>query len=467
MTTEKIDSKYFLPYQVEAITDEARLVLWEKSIRVGATFAMAMRAVRRRMMGKGNYLHTSVNERIAKSFIGDCRKFCKIYDAAASDVTETEVWNEYEKRRETAFEIHFPEHDVSIKAFSSNPDAIRGEGGEVGIDEITSHRNPEEMAAAAGGRAMWGYPLTVWTSHKGVNTWFNQTIQQERAKGSDSRWKLRTTTLPMAIKAGLLDKINEVSGANMTEEDFIADTIAMVGGQEAYEQECLCKPREAGDDAIKWQYIDKAKTEYDLYRKHIEGNDGFDVESWARDLIEELRACDRVAFGYDVARTGHLSAVPMIGRMGGKWRLRGLLTMHKRKFGLQREIIERVMRAVPGSVGAGDKTGLGMQVCEELTDAMGESRFAGMNFGTMKGEIGTRMVRVFEDANFELPVARQHEDIHFDLHGIQTESLPSGRVRFYETANPINKLSHCDIAWAIGLALFVGEEDSAPGIVTA
>lgn len=464
----KIDRKYFLAYQSEAIASEARLTLWEKSIRIGATFAMAMRAVRRRMMGKGNLLHTSVNERIAKAFITDCKRFCRIYDVAgASDVREFEVFNASENRRETAYEIEFrpmgrdkDRAPASIKVFSSNPDAIRGEGGEVDIDEITSHRQPEAMAAAAGGRAIWGFPLTVWSSHKGVDSWFNRTIQEERAKGAASRWRIQRTTIHDALAAGLLEKIVAVSGQKMTVEDFLADTVAMVGGQEAFEEECECKPRAQGNRAVKWQHIDAAKTEYAFARRDIEGDAPFDAADWLGPMLPELRAARKVAIGYDVARTGHLAAAVVNVLRENTWRLAALLTMHKRKFGLQREAIAAVMSALPSAVGAGDATGLGMQVCEELVEMFGPGRFVGVNFGASKAEIGTKLTRVFEDGRQQIPASREEEDIAFDLAGIQSAALPSGRTAFTETANPVNKASHCDMAWAIGLSLFVGDDES-------
>jgi phage FluMu gp28-like protein len=465
---DKIDKKYFLSYQRDAIMEEARLNLWEKSIRVGITFAMAMRGVRRRMKGLGNLLHTSVNERIAKAFIGDCKKFCKLYDVAgASDVREFDVWNESENRRETAFEIDFKKQKVSIKAFSSNPDAIRGEGGEVDVDEISSHKKAEDLLQAAGGRAMWGYPLNVWSSHKGVNGPLNRLLKQQRALGDKSRFKIRTVTLYDALDAGLLEKINAVSGSTMTREQFIEDTKALVGGDDAFAEECLCQPRASGQQAIKWGFIDAAKRPYPFFRKHIEGDESFDVANWIAPIVAMLPACGRAAIGYDVARTGHLSAVPLLLHIGTAWQLAGLLTMHKRSFRKQFSDISTIMRASPKFLGAGDATGLGMQTCEDLTTDFGEARFTGVNFSASKRDIGTKMVKVFEDGRIHLPDSRDQEDIAFDLAGIQTDSGPSGILRFIETKNPVNELSHCDIAWAIGLGLFVGEDIASIGAVAA
>lgn len=462
----KIDRKYFLDYQKDAILEEARLNLTEKSIRVGLTYGNAMRAVRRRMLSRGNLLHTSVNERIAKSFILDCKKFCKIYDAAgASDVKEGIVWNDKENRNETTFEIEFKKQKCSIKAFSSNPDAIRGEGGEVNIDEISSHKRAEDLLQAAGGRAMWGFPLNIWSSHKGINGPLNRLIKQERALGDKSRYKIKTITLYDALDAGLLEKINEVSGTNMSREDFIEDTKALVGGEDAFAEECLCQPRASGAQAIKWQYLDAAKRSYVIMRKHIEGDESFDIQNWIAPLVQILSLATKVAVGYDVARTGHLSAIPIFAQFGdSNWKHMALLTMHKRSFRLQFDAIAGILGAIPSATAGGDATGLGMQTCEDLVRIFGETRFAAVNFSASKREIGTRMIKVFEDGRINLSDARDDEDIVFDLAAIQTDSGPSGILKFIETKNPVNPLSHCDIAWAIGLALFVGEEETGCGV---
>jgi phage FluMu gp28-like protein len=463
-------SRYFLPYQIEAIMDEIRLRLWEKSIRIGATYCYAFRQVRRRMIPQaGNYLHTSVNEKIGKSFILDCRKFVKVFEAVydakcgASDVVEEQYYNSLMDRQETSFSIHFSATDQWIKVFSSNPDSLRGEGGEVGIDELTSHRDPEAMLQAAGGRAMWGYPIRIWTSHKGEDSCFNRILKEERAKGEDSRWGIFSTDLYTAIEQGLVDKINQTRGLSMTKEDFIADTIALVGGQEAFEEECLLKPRKGGDAAIKWQYIEAAKQDYDIYLHECSNPEQPEIDHMAASVAEAI-GDERCHIGYDVARTGHLSAVFIIGKSGDRLRLRALLLIHKTRFPVQRDVIKAVYKAIPGTTGCGDSTGLGMETCEELELELGEARFKGVNFSSMKPTIGTKLVQKFEDGDIELPRARKYEFIHYDFHGLRTEPMPSGRIRFYESANPVEKRSHCDIAWSGGLAVLDAAEDTDCGI---
>jgi phage FluMu gp28-like protein len=192
------------------------------------------------------------------------------------------------------------------------------------------------------------------------------------------------------------------------------------------------------------------------------GDGAFDVLAWGAELIAFLRVASAVAIGYDVARTGDLAAVTVLAKIGNRWRMSALVTMQKRMFKLQRDLVETLMRAVPQATGGGDSTGIGMQVCEELTTSLGPARFAGMNFSSLKGEIGTKLVRVFEDGRIELPAAEAQEDIWFDFAAIESEALPSGRVRFFESQNPVNKNSHCDIAWSCGIALYSSDENRLP-----
>jgi len=462
--------RYFLDYQRRAIASEARLVLWEKSIRVGATFAMAFRAVRNRMRpGGGNYLHTSVNERIAKSFVHDCKKFCRVYEAVfnakveESEIDERSVYNPVTDRQESAYEIFFKATGNKIMAFSSNPDALRGEGGDVGIDEICSHRDPEAMMQAAGGRAMWGNSVYVWSSHQGADSMFARKLREEKAKGINSRWHIWSLDLYQAIEAGLLDKINQVSGLKMSREDFIADTKAMVGGEDAFAEECLLQPRSSGGYAIRWEFLDAMVEDFPCERWDLKGDDAGSFGEIA-DAVAHLAKGGKVWIGYDVARTGHLSAVPFLFQDGDRRPLKALVTMQGMKFGRQREMIEKVMRKVPAAAGLGDATGLGMQVNEELAEKFGDHRWKGVNFSALKPELGTQLVRSCEDGLIPLPGGRENEDIVYDLRGLRTDKLPSGRVKFTESANPVEKRSHCDIAWAIALANMAAGEESGCGI---
>jgi phage FluMu gp28-like protein len=464
-------SRYFLPYQAEAILSDARLALYEKSVRIGITYAMGFRAVRRRLIPKcGDLLYTTVTAEMAKEFVSNCKTFCRVFEAVEgtrvdeSDVREEALYNPITDRQESSFRIDFKATGQAIRAFSSNPSALRGAGGEVNVDELSSHLQPEEMLKAAGSRAMWGDPCWIWSSHRGEDSVFYQMVQRERARGAKSSWKIFSTDLMQAIAQGLLDKIAAVKGIKITKDQFVAETVDLVGGEDAFQEECMLIPRKGGAAAIKWSYIQAAQTGADIEYADIRGDDQAAIDSAVERILNCTDPKERLEIGYDVARKGHLSAIPVLTRGNSMRRLAALVTIQDAKFGTQRGLIEKLMTARPAMVGLGDSTGLGMQVCEELEAKFGKARFSGVNFSSMKPELGTGLVRVFEDLGLLLPASRAFDFIAADLAGIRTQPMPGGRTQFYESANAIEKRSHCDIAWAIALAVMAGAEAKQQGM---
>ncbi len=456
---------YFLPYQIEAILNEERLTLWEKSIRIGATYCMGFRGARRRVLGKhGDLLVTSVSLPAAKEFIEQVKQFNEIFRLAASDIEDVSWGRNLD---EAGFCIRYP-NGRRIFAFSSSPQAIRSFGGEVNIDEWAFHRDPAAMLKAAGGRAMWGFAVAIWSSHNGTHSLWARMLNAERAKGAASDWHIMRTTLIDALDQGLLEKINQVSGLSMTREEFIRQTKAACGGEEAYAEECLCEARAGGDPAIKWGWIERAAVLKDVFRRHIDEDGRASLntdaaEEAAKVVIETLREDPAQALGYDVARTGHLSAVWCNGKDGDMRRLRSLVTFHNVEFGCQRGFLEEVLDGVPSITGCGDATGLGMNICEDLEKKFGKERFTGINFGAHKPNLGVRLRQVYEDNRQEIAAAGMDEVKH-DLAGIVSNRLPTGRMVFSETRNPIYTLSHCDIAWANALALYSDDDQAIPGV---
>jgi len=462
---EKFLSRYLLPYQVRWAADHERLKAWEKSIRIGATWVQEFVACRDRQdKNNGDYLHSSVTQDVALQFIEECKWWMEAFDIVAQSEGELN-WGE--KQDEKAFFIRF-DTGQRIISFSSSPRAVRGFGGNVGLDEIAFHQDMGGMLKAAGGRAMWGFGVSLWSSHNGEDSDWNRLLQEERAKGDASKWSIHRTTIHDAVADGLVEKINQVRGTNFTREGFIEDTISLVGGQESFDEECGCEPKRKGTPAVSWLDLQWAQQDYGLVRIHVDGDarkhDTIDpcVQALLADRVwDQLDPAKRYSIGYDVARKGHLSAI-WVNELAGKVRrLVMLATMHNCKFGSQREFIKQGMRLHRKTVGAGDNTGLGMQVCEELETEFGDARFIGMNFSAMKPYLGTLLSQTYEDHLQIIP--RNPQEIAFDIRGIKTETTAAGRAVYTESRNPANPLSHCDEAWANALALAAAEEGVAAG----
>ena len=162
---------YLLPYQSRWAFDEGRFLMGEKSIRVGFTYAQEFASVRGRVIPKqGDYLHSSVTQDVARQFIEECNWWIELYQAGGAvlsrnsfDYVDEEIdpkTREVVKVKKSAFDIRF-DTGQRIVSFSSSPQAVRGFGGNVGLDEIAFHQRMADMLKAAGGRAMWGYGVRL------------------------------------------------------------------------------------------------------------------------------------------------------------------------------------------------------------------------------------------------------------------------------------------------------------------
>ena|GEM_PF-2428278 len=472
---------YLLPYQVQQAFDEHRLRWWEKSIRIGATFEKAFEAVRDRLIpGKGDYLHSSVTQQVGQAFLEDCEFFLGAYQAAGAvtgrdesesvepllddadnPVCDAQGNEIYVKQR--AFEWTF-DTGQKLRVFSSRPEALRGFGGAVGVDEIAFHLRMSAMLKSAGGRATWGYPVSLWSSHNGEDSEWNLFLKRERQAGDESLWSGQTTTLIDAIEDGLVEKINSTRGLSLTREEFIEQTKALLGSQEAYEEECLCIAQIRGLPAIAWIDILAAQRDYHVDCRTVVGDavQGQHIDPSVRALISEnlwngFDTTKRYSLGYDVARNGHLASVFVNETDGRNHRCVLNVRFHKCKIPGHREWIAQGLRALHGMTGAGDSTGLGLQVCEELSD-MFPGRFDSVNFSTFKPHIVGRLRGAYQDGRKIIP--REPDDIGYDARAIIVQSNGT-RTTYTETKNPANQWSHCDLAYSDALATANAEDNAA------
>ncbi|MDD5698012.1 MAG: hypothetical protein PHH77_05300 [Victivallaceae bacterium] len=452
---------YLLPYQVEWAYDESRFTACEKSVRVGITYAQEFKVVRERQIkGKGDYLHSSVTQGVALNFIRECQFWIDLYKIKASSIGETEYYDELTKTQERALYIEFT-NKQRIVSFSSSPNNMRGFGGAVGLDEIAFHRKMREMMKGAGSRSLWGDPVSMWSSHNGAESEWNMFLQRERALGDKSKWSIHRVTILNAIDQGLVEKINEVKKTNFTRQGFLEDCKAAVGSQEAFEEECLCIAQDRGDPAVSWYDIQNASKDYRIVSIDVSGDarEGDDIDPSVAALIRDnpfggLDPRKRYSFGYDVARTGHLSSVWVNETDGKNHRLVLHIKLHKCKFSSQRELLVLGLDTLKGMSGSGDSTGLGMQTCEELHDRYRE-RFTPVNFGAFKPYLGGKLRGAFEDGRQIIP--REPEEIAYDIRALKTAQVGT-KVSFTESKNPVNPLSHCDIAWSDALAITDAED---------
>jgi len=477
----KIDSdaalaRYFLPYQLEWIEDDSTMRLAEKSVRIGWTYCDAFKNVRKRLRHPGrDYLFATKDQQSAVEYLGQCKKFAELFDFTRSIISTGEdsmkVDAKDENGKSFVEEVKFGymkfDNGSRIIAFSANPYAMAVFGGDVGLDEFAKHQRSEKLWETAQGRITWGYDIGVWSAHDGTDTLFYQFSREAQAgKGGWSHYRV---TMQDAVDMGLVEKINAVSGKQQTREQFIQDCKNRARLPEIYEQAYNCNPSGSASAIVPWASIMQCRVDRQLDRMHMEAGqivemfgpfekatagqrrskiDGFIKASFARILNEP----QKYRLGFDVAASGEgdLACMYIDRKESAQFKLDGLFTCRTSDWDFMETVLWTFMRNLSAVRGAGDETGLGRQVCWRTTQEF-PNQFEGVNFSSKKHEMGHALMNQLSTAEKILPLAQEHDDIAQDFFSMR-KIFSGGKWHFTEGRNNLNPNSHCDIAWAGGLA---------------
>jgi phage FluMu gp28-like protein len=452
--------------------------LAEKSIRIGWTYADALKNVRKRIIYKQrDYLITTKDWPSAVEYLQVAHRLISIYDFTRSIVSHGEEYLKVPRLdangKPTAFTdeikvgvIKF-DNKSRIIAFSSNPQAMAVYGGDVGIDEFAKHPNAELLWETAQGRVTWGYDLAVWSAHDGEDTLFNRFAREARA--GQGPWNLYyRVTMADALEEGLLDIVNKARGTKFTKEEFLASCRARSGQEEIFQQAYMCNPcGAAAAHIVDWSAIERCRYDYPIERIHLEASDitarfgeFVAVNQWDRE--ERIRSFIRQSFpklfaskaafriGFDVAASGQgdLACIYVDEPKGNDLSLQALFTCRTEDWHFLTTVLHCFMRELPRARAAGDATGLGRQICWEAAKTF-PGRFNTVNFSSKKHDLGFTLMNQLSVAQKRFP--RSHQDIASDFFALR-KSFQGRQWHFSEGQNSFNNASHCDIAWAGALA---------------
>jgi phage FluMu gp28-like protein len=466
----------FLPYQLKWIFDDAPLRLAEKSVRIGWTFADAFKNVRKRLLNpRRDYLFSTKDQTTAIEYVTTCYQFCELYNHTKSILSHgIETWKMpiYKDGKNTGFtedsKVGYIKFDNGsrILSFSSSANALRAYGGNVGLDEFAFHPDQEGLWAAASGRIMWGFDLALWSSHNGNDSLF-YTFCREAAQGKGG-WSHYRVNLSDAINAGLVEKINEVRRTNLTREQFIENCKKRARLPEVFEQEYMCNPSGGTAGIVSWSAIERCLIDYEIERLHLEENQINDLfgeyrpehqvnrEAQIRSFIVTafnqlltVNSSKSYCLGFDVAASGRgdLTAIYIDERVENRFQLAALLTCRTQDWNFIKTVLYTFMRELRSVQACGDETGLGRQICWEAAKQF--SGFRPINFSTEKHQIGFSLMNQLAVAEKRFP--RSEPDIASDFFALRRHFAGS-KWLFTEGTNALNANSHCDIAWAGGLA---------------
>lgn len=474
--SEREESRYFLPYQLDHIRDESRLGCWEKSFRIGATWADAFRNVRKRLrFKKRDYLFATRDYPSAIEYMTQARQFCEIYNLTRNIVAHGEDTMQVPVHKSDGQPAGFTEevkiayikfdNGSRIIAFSSNPNAMLVYGGDVGLDEFPRHQRAEELYQVAQARVTWGYDLHMWGSHKGNDTLFYQIAQDGRA--GRGGWNHRITTIVDAVNQGLVEKINATRGTTFTREGFIEDCRQRARDEATFQEAYMCEPRGGTACIVPWSQIELCMGDYEAERLHLEAKQITEMFGDFNPATEEARARQIRSFldatfpelyaedghhnlGYDVAASGQgdLAALYVDRHQGDTQTLRGLLTWRTDDWKFHDVVTHHFMKRVGAVRGAGDETGLGRKICWELAKFF-PGRFEQVNFASLKHDMGFSLMNQLATAQKRFP--RKWQDVALDFFALR-KTHNGTKWLFSEGTNNMLAYSHCDIAWGGGLS---------------
>ncbi len=307
-------------------------------------------------------------------------------------------------------EVHFP-GGSRVVALSASPDAARGFGGNLLLDEFAFH---------ADSRRIWGsaYPVAARGGHK------IRVISTPNGKGNkfyelmttqDNGWSKHHVDIYEAVKQGLDVNIEELK-AGMADQDAWA---------QEFELAWL-------DEASSW-------LDYDLIFS-----------------CEHADAGEREAYlggpcfiGVDIAARNDLFAIWVLEQVGDVLWTREVVARRRISFAEQDQLLADVFRRYRVVRCGMDQTGMGEKPVEDAKRRHGEDRVQGVLFTTaIKLDMATTMKESFQDRKIRIPSGDQV--LRADLHSIKSQVGVTGIRRLIADSDSDG---HADRFWAAALAI--------------
>jgi len=366
-----------LPYQKEWLADEAKVKVWEKSRRIGASYvealASVLEAAKTKEAGGCSTYYISYSKDMTQQFASDCGFWAKHINAVASELEEVVLKDE--DKDITAYRIKFAS-SWEIWCLSSMPRSLRSKQGRVIIDEAAFVDDLDELLKAAMALLMWGGCVRILSTHNGDDNPFNILITEIKEGKKD--YSLHHTSFDDAIEQGLYKRICLVRKLEWSEENqnVWRKEIIKSYGEDA-DEELFCIPSRAGKRYFPAALL-KAISDDDIKVLRKSCEDGFtfekeekrvqEFETWLKNEVRDslLMHKNPVYLGEDFARSGDLTVI-FLDELSPNNRLENFLVIELRNvpFAQQWQVILYIMNTLPDFAGgAFDSRGNGQMIAE-------------------------------------------------------------------------------------------------------
>lgn len=419
------DAAVLLPYQRRWVEDTAAVKVYEKSRRIGATWAEAADAVLSAARSGGiDVYYISYNLDIAREFVLACAEWARTFQQAASAVEEELIRDEAEDIR--TYRITFPS-GKRIIGLPSRATTLRGKQGRVVIDEAAFVEDIGEILKAALALLMWGGDVRILSTHNGEESDFNELLKECRQ--GKRPYSVHKTTIEEALDEGLYRRILERQGKGQEwtaagERAWLDELVATYGP--AAQEELYCIPARGGSKYFPRAMVERAMdAEIPVlsYEQPVEftylpeGERRAATEQWIAEHLAPVLAAHRAAHagaarqplcyvGQDVARSGDLSLISAAVETE-RLSLRAVVYVEMRgiPFQQQKQVLDAVIDGLVRFAGAAlDARGNGQMLAELVAQERGPAYVHEVMISRATyAEYLPRYRALLEDEGFRLP----------------------------------------------------------------
>ena len=366
-----------LPYQKAWIADEAKVKVWEKSRRIGASYvealASVLEAAKTKEAGGQSTYYLSYSKEMTQQFARDCAFWAKHINAAAQELEEVVLKDE--DKDITVYRIRFAS-GFEIWCQPSVPRSLRSKSGRAIIDEAAFVDDLSELLKAALAFLMWGGSVRLLSTHNGDDNSFNELIKNIRAGKLD--YSLHHTTFDDALNQGLYQRICLVQKKQWTksaQEKWRKEIIDSYG--DGADEELFCIPVRAGTRYFPSPLLEAVSdADAKVLRKSCADSFVFEAkekrvkefDTWLKNEVRDtlLLHTNPVYLGEDFARSGDLTCI-FLDELLPDGRTRSFLVIELRNvpFDQQWQVILYLMNTIPQfGGGAFDSRGNGQMIAE-------------------------------------------------------------------------------------------------------
>lgn len=457
----------FDPSQRALFDDETRIIAVNWHRQKGKDFTAAAKAVDHAIRTGQSWYIVALTQAQADETFAKAKKIAAAFKALLKirgNITESSE-DFLDRDREidhlfrcTARTLHLPNGGRIVSLPGRDPDTLAGRSGNMILTEFGLYPN--------GGYAHWevlfpittrgGFKLIVISTPRGKNTKFYEVISNPDGDYSVHLCDIRRSVFEDGYQIyGAKGEALPI-GTDAEKEAAIATLRRLYKSEAKWPREYGCEFTGDMSALITWAEIERMASlgvGRPFFYKRIDS-----TFAGVMDLLSLLGHAPqfsgkRLGLGWDVARHSHLSVLWVnLLEVKRPDHLAALVVMDGVPFKLQRGVVRLFMKSSRNAVGFGDATGLGMDSNEQLHEEFGD-RWTPYTFtAPAKREIASALKTAATDAAQTIPkIDGEYGFVATDLYALQKDDTGANLV-ITESKNPKLPESHCDIAFAGGLA---------------